>query len=305
MLHDILVANPQSAKSNSIMSKLDERIIPMPDVLKDDILNGMDTVAAKEVMDMQIAKYNELRESSLNTLIRKYSQDTTVINGLDSIISLLNNVSGLESKYKLSLLYLQNGQSNLAENMINSIPPQFTLNQFEQQTHQDYSTLLDILEQAPNPWNFQNLDSLSINTLQELATRDNFVPGAISRDILISKGVLTYEEPINLPDETKSGNRDRFNRTKHEQQSSTGCSLQISPNPAKSFVVISYEMQDKNSHYQLHIFDMKGNIIDKISLSKAKDSFILELNSKYKNVCFFTILCNNKNIIGKQLIISK
>jgi len=48
MIRDIMVANPQSAKRDSMMQKLDLRVVPMPESMKAEILEGINFTSLRE-----------------------------------------------------------------------------------------------------------------------------------------------------------------------------------------------------------------------------------------------------------------
>jgi hypothetical protein len=58
MIRDVLVSNPQSAKSNEIVDMLDERIDPMPDYMMNEIMQGEDVLGAKELIEKNIAVHS-------------------------------------------------------------------------------------------------------------------------------------------------------------------------------------------------------------------------------------------------------
>ena len=55
MIRDVLVANPQSAKSVEMMNMLDMRLYPMPQYMKDEILQGKNILSAKDQIESQIS----------------------------------------------------------------------------------------------------------------------------------------------------------------------------------------------------------------------------------------------------------
>ncbi len=55
MIRDVLVANPQSAKSNEVIEQLNERLDPMPAYMMGQIMNGKNTTSAKEDLEARLS----------------------------------------------------------------------------------------------------------------------------------------------------------------------------------------------------------------------------------------------------------
>jgi hypothetical protein len=76
MIRDIMVANPQTAKSNELMDKLDERWNPLPEYMKAQILQGKSIVSIKEQLESELSAYKLQRAKAFNGLVRWFMNDT-------------------------------------------------------------------------------------------------------------------------------------------------------------------------------------------------------------------------------------
>jgi len=76
MIRDVLVANPQSAKSDQMISMLDDRNNPMNDEMKNEILAGQILVSQKENLEAQLTSLKQEALYYFSTLCRSYAQDT-------------------------------------------------------------------------------------------------------------------------------------------------------------------------------------------------------------------------------------
>jgi hypothetical protein len=91
LLRDVMVANPQTAKSDRLMDKLDARFDPLPDYMKAQILEGRNITSLKEEMESQLAKYRLRKSRTINALMHYYQHPDSTSGGTDSIVQLLLN----------------------------------------------------------------------------------------------------------------------------------------------------------------------------------------------------------------------
>jgi len=149
MLRDVMVANPQSAKQNSLLDKINDRLVPMPEYMKSEILQGKTFIAAKEELESQICYWNRRHTHTFNKLIRYYQNVSQTPEGVvDSIIALYQNENTVNAKYHQVFYNLQKNNTQTAMNLIDTIPDMFTLTTSQQASHQameDYITFLRCL----------------------------------------------------------------------------------------------------------------------------------------------------------------
>ena len=104
MIRDVLVANPQSAKDNEVLEALDERFDPMPEWMKNQILQGVNITGAKEAIESELAKWKQKRAEHFNNLYQYFRKDTINLQAsADSLEMLLADDPYLSSKYRLVL----------------------------------------------------------------------------------------------------------------------------------------------------------------------------------------------------------
>jgi len=106
MMRDIMVANPQSAKSEELLVALDERIDPIPDSMWVEILEGMDTVGALERLIGELDGWIQRRDLCFNALVDLFLLDSSHTWAPDSLINLLESDEQLSSHYLLTQYYL-------------------------------------------------------------------------------------------------------------------------------------------------------------------------------------------------------
>lgn len=130
MIRDIMVANPHSAKSETLMQELEMRLDPMPDYMKDEILEGIFLLSAKELMeakrDMDMHFYNY----GFNRLLSVSLTDTIPV-PTDTLIALLAADGSVESLMRQAWLLLENGDTTSALNKWNTISNEIPLTEAE------------------------------------------------------------------------------------------------------------------------------------------------------------------------------
>ena len=114
-----MVANPHTAKSEIILTGLDNRTIPMPDNLYNEIVAVADTVSAKELLEAELSSKLSARDAAFMSLLALYpSEDYPV----DTLIDLTDGIELLQAKYLKSLYLLSEEETDHAYNSAIEIP---------------------------------------------------------------------------------------------------------------------------------------------------------------------------------------
>lgn len=303
MLRDVLVANPQSAKSGNVMQALDERIVPMPDEMKEEVQEGINVFASYDNMLGNLALWTDRWSTSFTGLARIFSNDTLITRATDSLVALYASTNTLEAKYRLALIETARGNATLAQQTLASIPTSFPLTNDEMAQQADYT---DIINQSnalmqSDPY-LLSADSTSIAAMLPLAAKDNFLPGAMARNILHAAGYLQYTEPVNLnaslkaakvknPDAMPDGNK-KFKRI----------GLELYPNPAADYCIVHFTCITDGTNY-LQIFNVKGQPIEKIRLKGTNNYLVLSLKQYTCGSYLISLVENGSIIESTQLIV--
>jgi hypothetical protein len=304
MIRDILVANPQSAKSQEVLNAVNDRWNPMPDYMMDEIITGRDSLGNKEVMEGQIHGYSHLRDLAYNTLVSNYLRDTVNVGANDSLVALLGNENKLRAKYNLAFNYFKHGDTTLMGEELNNIPVMFDLSDEELQIHQDYLTYIGILQQLQyDTVNKHYPDSSQIATLFSLADSCHGLPSVYARNMLNHLGLLSCYEPIYFPvplNSTEAG-KWPFDESKYPKTSS----LSLFPNPAGDYFIVEYKIAQSYKQAIIVINDMKGKMINRYRLQGNQNQIIIPTDNLNNGVYLVSMYVDNELKDSKKITILK
>lgn len=302
MIRDIMVANPQSAKNDDLLSTLDNRITPMPDPMWAEIMEGKDLIGAKEQLESELSGWLQTKWLYFSQYMNLLLQDTLHTWANDSLITLLQNDFSLNPKY--NLVGVQTSQDNYiaAQNTLEEMPYNFPFNNEEIVCNQNFSAILPILKEIVNDSiGYVRPDSLQTIMLKHLAEQDNFLPGAFARNILIAGDQSNYREPIIEEITLKSSRNNHYSRTK----SNSIIQLNIYPNPCKDYVTIEYTKENPKDYYLATLINSTGISLSSYILRKASDQFILPLQQLPSGSYLISIDINGIRKDVRKIIIVK
>jgi hypothetical protein len=287
MIRDILVANPQAAKTPAIMDRLENRFDPMPDYMMEEIIEGQNVYGAKEILEQHLASHKTARELSLSKVIRYFKTDTTNYGAsLDSLETALLNENYPSARYELSFLFAKQSDSLHAFNTLESIPEEFDLNVNEEIWHSQYEILFNIL------WSIQSntldLDSTQIQQLFDMY-QSNSIPGIFARNLLIEKQMIFYNEPVYLPDFYKNLFISRKPVDKVENESTY---LKVYPNPSGNFFIVEYSLQNISLHSFLELSDLQGRILNQRDLNDLQNQIIVSTEDLTAGIYILRLFTN-------------
>ena len=270
MLRDVMVANPQTAKSDRLMDKLDARLDPLPDYMKAQILEGRNITSLKEEMESQLAKYRLRKSRTINALMHYYQHPDSTSGGTDSIVQLLLNDTELAAKYQLALIYLQKGDLTQCEAVLDAIPAQYALQGAQLAAHQDMVSFCDLAADiitSDSGWYSATPAQLQQLTALQQAT----APAATyARNVLVMLHQTEYDEPIQIPDLFKSTSAEE--QYEKLRSATAPAVLEVYPNPAKDYVMIKYAADEQNSKRTLEIRNLKGELVKELPMTQAENT---------------------------------
>ncbi len=298
LVKDILVANPQAAKSNEVMEKVDEKTNPMTEDMIAEILLGKYFVAAKEKLEALVAYYKHEQSTALKFLKQLYRHDTVNPWAHDSLIYLLEAEQGLKEKFELVFAYAEQDNWTAAMNLLSNLPDQYSFNTYRQEMYDDYYQLINVYyELYQSGIGIDNISDVQKSTLYQLADNTRNIAGAYARNILIETDDYLYHEPIILPEEVlKSGN---IVFDIPDPETFTPEYVKIYPNPAKVYIVV--ELKTGNvSGAIIKLFDNQGRPVRTVEIPAKQQHYVLHIKDLPTGIYYLKVELNGKTLESKK-----
>ncbi len=273
MIRDIMVANPQSSKSEALLATLDNRFTPMPDSMWAEILQGMDIIGAKERLEDELVGWLQRKDLNFNALAGQYLTDTIHSWAPDSLIALYQSDNRLSSRYWLVQYYLDHSKFSQATAILQNVPSEFELNDQQEFSHQHIVSLASLFPQLfADTLGYLTPDSAQTATLQQIANDNSLFPGAWARNILISCDLLDYTEPIVFTNNLKSSRKEKYH---WKSSGSTLSDFRVFPNPARDFVIVECQKDKSSDKVTIEFIDIKGDHVKSVLLQGRQNEVII------------------------------
>ncbi|MCK9219728.1 MAG: hypothetical protein M0P47_06745 [Bacteroidales bacterium] len=286
LITDILVGNPQSAKSEEIMNTLDLRITPIPDSLYAEILDGKDVIGAREVLESELAGWIHYRVLLINSMIYKYLNDSLASAQFDSITQVLSKDYRLDSKLDLVLLYMDHHTFYQADSVLNEIPSLYDLTENQRSRVNTFKSLNDVERQMiHDSIGYLIPDSIQQSILQSLALNVMDLPGSFARNVLQHQNLISYQEPLTVPEEYKSA----ILTKKKGVKKSIDDQVIIYPNPCMSQFFIRIPEQFTGLEINAWLFGTDGKKVIPINGSRKHEILTVPMNDLEPGIYYLYI----------------
>lgn len=299
MLRDVLVANPQSAKSPDLIGSISNRNVQMPGYMMDEIMQGTSIEGGKDILINKLSVHSTARDKAMKQLMAYYISDTSNISdSRDSIISILQNSQYIKPHYRLVGLYLANNDSLAAYTELNNIDVEFDLTDIEEDEHELFTDLAQIQwELLTNP---VPQDSSFISELFNIAANYKTTPGIYAQNMLISMGFIEYNEPVYTPLSLKIAPIFSYNTYDNAMDSF----LKIFPNPAKDYFTAETKITCDFTEGIIRISTLENKIVDDISFDRKRNQIIIPISNYTSGTYLVQLIIDGEIITTKKLIIT-
>jgi hypothetical protein len=280
LIRDVLVANPQAAKSEAVLTAIEDRSTAMPQYMKDQIASGASQVSEKEELEAKSFYFKTSYTNALNDLLFIYLSDTTLSNPMDSVIYQLESANYLYAKYQLANIYLSLNEFEQLNTTLTAIPENYSLKdelltEYEQIC--EYFALMVNLKNQNR--NIQQLTEGEIVDLNYWYENESNLASIFALNILRQSGNMEYQEPYIFPDDDlKSGsiqlqNENRFSSIQSEN-------LTVYPNPANDYLVCEYQLLEAYDHATISIVQSgSAKSLYTKTLENQQDALVIDLTS--------------------------
>ncbi len=306
MIRDLLVANPQSAKSDVVMNQLNDRVVSMPDSMMAEIQEGAEIISLKDSLGAALYNHQLSKSGIFNDLVSYYKNDSVSPSAAqDSTISLLQRYGSINSRYWLAFEYLKINDTLNVRNTLTRIPIDFNLDKSQQSIYQDYLSYFAVMTSLKSEGRtIFEMNPQQTATIRGLMANGDGQVQTLSINILIANNFLTYVEPILLPDNTKSSKqRIRYPKTGKINNKSF---IKIFPNPAKQYVILEYNLKDKFQSGQsaiISIATLDGKHVETFQLGKQQDQILLSTTTYSSGTYICTLLLSGKHFETQKFTI--
>ena len=293
MLRDIMVANPHSAKSGTIMQEIDMRLEPMPEYMRDEILEGVFVLSSKELMeakrDMDMQYYNY----GFNRLLSASLTDTIPVHR-DTLMALLAADGSAQSLMQQAWLWLEAGDTTAAINRLASVPGEITLVGHDITDYNEQMAFMQWLVLNPV------VDTMASEALTNFILSPSYAVSSAAKSILVAHNLLDYKEPYLEPDLTKS-TEISIPKTNSAQESTEA--IRVYPNPGRDYITIEYNIGNDYTSGSYEIVDQSGKVVKKGTLNHSTDQVVLDTRALTPGNYYISLISNNKSVNSTRFVI--
>ena len=301
MIRDVLVANPQSAKSVEILRTLNQRNDTMPAYMMSQIMQGVNTIGAKELLEQQLAGHKTKKGKAMTRLMHYYLVDTVNYSvAIDSMFQLLENDNELSSQYQLTMKYIGMKDSASAYSTFYDIPNDFYLNGVQEDEYDLYEDLIDLQWQMMN--DTVTPDSTVIDALFDIEQYVRTTPGVYARNILISLGELDYQEPVYVPDFNKSApiNLPFWSEEVHKENL-----MKLFPNPAGIYFIMEHDLREYDGEITMQVISISGIVIESVALQNKQNQTVITTRNYPSGIYIVQLLVDGLMMEADKITIIK
>ena len=180
-----------------------------------------------------------------------------------------------------------------------------SLSEDELLVHQDYLDYFGILKDLTRQQkSIIQVDGSQVDKLFDIAEGDHGMVSAYARNILHWKGVINYKEPILLPENLKSGNKNPLYKGIDLNKGV----IKLFPNPAKDFITVEYNLSDLYREPQkivIFVNSADGKQVDTRIADNLQDQFILETSTYKPGVYVLSLKVKDKIIHTAKFTVSQ
>jgi hypothetical protein len=285
MIRDILVANPQSAKSDQVIKALENRKDPLPAYMLAQIEAGKEKWGEMELLQQQVIGYKTAYDRALNEMVRNHMHEGDN-KSLEAVDNLLAGIEDIRYQYWLAELAYSRGEHKKGAQLLQTIGKEIdNKDEYETYNHQmyiDYYALLNKWTDEEKYPGFTGLPQEALDELKRFVNTGHRVSGK-ALAILLLNDAIQYQEPIYYPEEEmvkKSAPAIPSIPAVASPEASESFLFRLFPNPGRDYITLEWCMEQEHATgSRIEIFSAAGVPVQSIAIDEPCNQAVFSLEN--------------------------
>ena len=304
VLFEILSANPDELKKDSLISYLENKEHPLPAYMTDLLRQIASGFTARTALQAQMEQYRHAYSLAAGDIVRSCLHDSVA--DLTELRTWLANTDDLASDRMLVASYLHEGDSVHAFALANMLPELYSLQGDALADHSDYMRLIGL---------YQTLNRESRTIFELTDTESAMVDGiassgtgtskAMAEAILMERSdeiIVSHSCPT-MP-EDDGGDRGRGGFTETSLNEAMGFTVSVSPNPATTWTMVAYTLPVDATKATFNLTNALGVTVATYDLPGDETQKVIDLRGLADGFYLYTVQCG-KHVYTGKLVVTK
>jgi len=299
VIFDILAANPDELKEDTLIRFLENKENPLPDYMISILKQlALSNTSYKTILLNDMAKYFGNKAQAAKSIVQSILADSIVDQA--DLRNWLDNMENLEADKQIVSSYLAEGDTTNALALLNLMPSLYELQGEQLDEFTDYKDLL--LTQLV--WKNQgktifDLDSTDIVLLDYYANNTAGEASYMAKNILSFAYNRYYCDCLNLYDSLDYKSvRLPNNRSAYDEV----INISASPNPASIWVAFNYTLLSIYSTGRIQVTDVNGRLVATFEVNGKQGQQLWDTRSVGSGLYVYTLNSSGFSSAGKVVV---
>lgn len=302
VLFEILAANPDELKKDSIINYLETKDHPLPEYMTDLLRQIALGFTARTALLSQMAQYHHDYSIAAGDIVRSCLNDS--IHDLTELRTWLANMDDLASDRILVASYMHEGDSIHAFALANMLPELYDLQGDALADHTDYMYLIDLYQTLNREGrNIFRLSDSEIAMVNAIASTGTGTSKTMAEAILMERldeNIMSFDCPT-IP-ESDGGNRGMGGIEASAMNEAMGFTVSVSPNPATTWAMVEYTLPADKSQAMITVTNTLGVTVMSTELNGKQGQKVLDLCGLADGVYMYSVRSGEYINIGKLMV---
>lgn len=302
VLFEILAANPDELKKDTLINYLENKDNPLPAYMIDLLRQIAEGFTVRTALQAQITQYNHAYSLAAGDIVRSNLNDTVA--DLTELRTWLGNMGDIASDRMIVASYLQEGDSANAFALAGMLPELYGLQGDALSDHEDYMRLITLHQTLGREHRTSfELTEVELMMVDSIATLGIGISKAMAEAILMERSgeFVSSQSCPTMPD-NEGGNREKGSATDTSMNEAMGFTLEISPNPATTWTTVEFALPSNKSRAAITITNAFGVTMMSTELNGKQGQKVLDLRGLADGVYVYTVSCEEYMHSGKLIV---
>ena len=300
VLFEILAANPEELKKNSIINYLQDKEHPMPGYMIELLRQIADGATARSVIESQMAKYKHAYTLAAGDIVRSLLNDTEV--NLTELRFWLGNMYDINADHDIISIYMEEGNFTDAMALANMLPSLYGLTGNDLLDHYDYIRLLTLCQALKQEGRTTFQLTPTEKELVEDVVDNGYGTAAIMAQSIMESVYGINEFTCPQVDFSKGDRGMTFSYSNEDLSKAMGLTCSTSPNPATTWVNVEFTLPSDADRATLIVSNALGVKIAEYELIGNTGQKVLDLRDLANGVYTCTLICGKYQCTNKLVI---